>query len=100
MVLTSSGSVSWRALDRTDAHTHVVDLAAAGVDSLEQLVHLVVAHLLAQVGENVSQLSNANVSRHLLVKDLEAPAVLLGLARIAEAAWSVEHLLKRVKVKV
>jgi hypothetical protein len=35
-----------------EEHTNVVDLAAAGVDGLEQLVDLVVAHLLAQVGQD------------------------------------------------
>lgn len=33
-------------------HTNVVDLAAAGVNGLEQLVDLIVAHLLAQVGQD------------------------------------------------
>lgn len=36
----------------TFKHTHVVDLATAGVYGLEQLVHLVVAHLFAQVRED------------------------------------------------
>lgn len=32
--------------------TNIVDLAAAGVDGLEKLINLVVAHLLAQVGQD------------------------------------------------
>lgn len=41
-------------------------------DALEQLVHLLVAELLAQAGKHVAQLAHANVARALLVKDLEA----------------------------
>jgi hypothetical protein len=33
-------------------HTNIVDLAATGVDGLEQLVDFIVAHLLAQVGQD------------------------------------------------
>jgi len=33
---------------------HVVDLSTAGVDRLQQFIHLVVAHLFAQICENVS----------------------------------------------
>ncbi len=77
--------------DRPDK-LRVVDLPARRVDRLEQLVHLVVAHLLAQVREDVAQLADADEARHVLVEDLEAAAVLLRLARVAEAAGPVEDL--------
>jgi hypothetical protein len=73
-------------------HTGIVDLSTPGVDGLEQLIHLIVRHLLAQVRQDIPQLANADETRHVLVEYLEAPAVLLGLAGIAEAAWSVEDL--------
>lgn len=73
-------------------HTGVVDLSAARVHSLEKLIDLLIAHLLSQVGQNVAQLSNADKSRHVLIEDLEAAAVLLWLARVAESAGAVEDL--------
>ena len=78
--------------------TRVVDLARARVDGLEQLVDLLVRHLLAQVGEDVLELADADEARHVLVKDLEAAAVLLGLAGVAEAARPVEEALEGLEV--
>ncbi|KAI3486847.1 hypothetical protein L1887_49553 [Cichorium endivia] len=54
--------------------THVVQLARAGIHSLEQLVDLLVAHLLAQVREDVAELADADEAREFLVEDLEAAA--------------------------
>ncbi len=79
-------------------HTSVVDLAGAGVDSLEQLVDLILRHLLAQVRQNVLELADADKACHVLVKDLEAAAILLGLAGVAEAARAVENALEGLKV--
>jgi len=76
------------------AITHVVDLSTAGVNGLEQLIHLVIAHLLAKICEDVSKLTNTDKSGHLLVEDLETTAVLFWLARVAEAARSVEDFLE------
>lgn len=92
-------------------HTNVVDLAAAGVNGLEQLVDLIVAHLLAQVGQDwrdmsvtsslgestfggaghtVSELTDTDEASHVLVKDLETTAVLLRLTGVAETTSAVE----------
>lgn len=78
--------------------THVVQLARAGIHSLEQLVDLLVAHLLAQVREDVAELADADEAREFLVEDLEAAAVLLGLAGVAEAAGAVEDAGEVVEV--
>jgi len=78
----------------------VIDLAAAGVDRLEQLIDLLVAHLLAKVCEDVSQLSHANEARHILVKDLEAAAIFFWLAGVAEPAWAVKDFLKGIEVEI
>lgn len=78
--------------------THVVDLSTAGVNSLEQLIHLIVAHLLAKIRQDVSELTDTDETSHLLVKDLEAAAVLFWLAWVAETARSVQDLLEGVKV--
>jgi hypothetical protein len=94
-----------------DRHTNVVDLAAAGVDGLEQLVNLIVAHLLTQVGQDwrgmsvtsslgefmfegachtVSELTDTDEASHVFVKDLETAAVLLRLTGVAETTSAVE----------
>lgn len=78
--------------------TSVRNLAAAGVDGLEQLVDLVVAHLLAQIRQDVAQLPDADEARPVLVKHLEAAAVLVNVARVAEAAGAVEDLAESVEV--
>ena len=46
----------------------------------------------------VAQLTNPNKPRHILVEHLKTPAILLRLARVPEAAWSVEDLLEGVEV--
>lgn len=78
--------------------TSVVDLTRAGVDSLEQFVHFLIGHLLAQVCQNVFELADTNKARHVLVEDLEATAVLLGLARVTKATGAVENALEALKV--
>jgi hypothetical protein len=78
--------------------TCVVDLARASINSLQQLIDLVVRHLLAQVGENILELADTNEARHVLVKDLEATAILLWLTGITEAAGTVEDALEGLEV--
>lgn len=78
--------------------TSVVDLARAGVDSLEQLIDLLIGHLLAEVRQDVLELADANKARHVFVEDLEATAVFFGLARVTEAARAVQHPLEGLEV--
>ena len=78
--------------------THVVQLARAGVHSLEELVNLVVAHLLSEVCEDVTELANADEPCELLVEHLETAAVLFRLAGVAESTRAVEHALEAVEV--
>lgn len=78
--------------------TSVVDLAGAGVYGLEELVHLLLGHLLAQVGQDVLDLADADETRHVLVEHLEATAVFLGLAGIAEAAGAVQDALEGLEI--
>lgn len=79
-------------------HIHIVDLATARIHRLQQLIHLIIAHLLAEVGQDVSELPDADETRQVLVEDLEAAAVLVGLAGVAEAAWAVEDAGEGIKV--
>jgi len=72
------------------AHTHIVDLAAASIHSLQQLIHLLIAHLLAQICQDIPELPNTNEARQILVEHLESATVLLRLAGIAEAVRTVE----------
>lgn len=78
--------------------THVVQLTRAGIHSLEQLINLLVAHLLAKVCEDVAELAHANETCELLVEYLETAAVFFRLAGIAETAGAVENALEVVKV--
>lgn len=85
LLVVLSRKVTWCQL-----HTGVVDLAGARVDNLQQLLDLFIRHLLAEVRQDVLELADANVARHVLVEDLEATAVLLRLARVTEATWPVQ----------
>jgi hypothetical protein len=76
----------------------VVDFTRTRIDGLQQLIHLLIAHLLAQIRQDVSQLPHADETSHVLVEDLETSAVFFGLARVFETAGSVEDLAKRVEV--
>jgi hypothetical protein len=78
--------------------THVVQLARAGIHSLEQLIDLLIAHLLAQVRQNVAELSDSNKPGEFFIEYLETSAVLFGLAGVAEAAGAVEDALEVVEV--
>jgi hypothetical protein len=78
--------------------TCVVDLARAGVDSLKELVDLLVGHLLAEVCEDVLELTDTDETCHILVENLEAAAVLFWLAGIAEATGAVQDALEGLEV--
>ena len=95
-------SLQERGLDITEKkkkkRTCVVDLAGAGVNSLEKLIHLLIRHFLAQICEDIFELANTDKARHILIEDLETTAVLLGVAGVAEAAWSVENALEGLEV--
>ncbi len=78
--------------------TSIVDLAGAGVNSLEQLVDLLIRHLLAEIRQDILDLADADKSSHVLVEDLESAAIFLRLARVAEAAGAVQDALERLKV--
>jgi len=80
------------------ALTHIIQLPTAGIHRLQQLVHLIITHLLTQVREDIPELSHADEAREILVEYLETAAVFFGLAGIAEAAGAVEDLLEGVKV--
>ncbi|KAI6757561.1 hypothetical protein HG531_003386 [Fusarium graminearum] len=71
---------------------------ATGVDGLEELVDLLVGHLLAQVCQDVLKLADADETRHILIKHLETAAVFLRLARVAETAGAVEDALECLEV--
>lgn len=47
------------------------------LNALEQLVNLLVRHLLTELGEDISQFSSTNVTVSFLVEDLESPDKLL-----------------------
>lgn len=79
--------------------TPVVNLVVARINrALEQLVDLLLAHLLAQIRQNVLDLALANEPAAVLVEHLEATDVLLDVEGLAEAAGAVEDLGERVKV--
>jgi len=78
----------------------VVDFSAACIHSLQQLVNLLVGHLLAEIGQDVSELPNANESCHVFVEHLEASAVFFWLTRVAEPAGAVQNFGEGVEVKI
>ena len=81
------------------SRTSVIHLVVTRVNrALEQLIHFLLAHLLAQVGQNVLDLALANEPRAILVKDLESADVLFDIERLAEAAGPVEDLGEGLKV--
>jgi hypothetical protein len=67
----------------------IIDFSRRRIDSFEQLIHLLVAHLLAQIRQDISQLSDTNETCHVLIEDLEAAAVFFGFAGIAEATGTI-----------
>lgn len=80
---------------------NVVNIAVArNVNSLEQLVYLAIAQLLAQRRQNVSKLTDTDISSLVLVKDLESANVVLWLAKRLESVGAVNDLGKGVKVEI
>ena len=79
--------------------TPVVDFVVGSVDgALEQLVDLLLAHLLTQVGQDVFDLALADKPAAVLVEHLEAADVLFDIKGLAEAAGAVEDLGEGVEV--
>jgi len=84
--------------NKDSRHTCVVDLPGASVHGLQEFIHLLVSHLLAQVRQDVFELADSDEASHILVEHLEAAAVFIGLAGIAEATWPVENALEGLEV--
>ena len=78
--------------------TRIVDLSRARIHSLEQLINLLIAHLLAQVRQNVAELAHSDKPCEFLIEYLETAAVFFRLAGVAEAAGTVENALEVVEV--
>ena len=70
----------------------IVDLSRTRINSLQQLIHLLITHLLPQIRQDVPQLPHADKAAHVLVEHLKPSAVLFWFAWIAEAAGSIEDL--------
>lgn len=70
------------------------------LNTFEQLVHLVIAQLLAQARQNISQLSCTDESISILVEDLEASDELVRCSCGLEAIRSVKNVEERVVVDV
>jgi hypothetical protein len=83
---------------RSSKPTCVVDLSRACVHRFEQLVDFLVRHFLAQVGQDVLELADADEACHVLIKHLETAAVLIGLARLAEPTGAVKDALECLEV--
>ena len=73
--------------------TPVVHLVIACINrALEKLINLLLAHLLAQICQDVLDLALADETRPVLVEDLEAADVFFDVEGFAEAAGAVEDL--------
>ena len=79
--------------------TPVVNLIIARINrALEQLIDLLLAHLLAQVRQDVLDLALADEPAAVLVEHLEAADVLFDIKGLAEAAGAVQDLGEGVEV--
>ncbi len=79
--------------------TPVIDLVVARVNcALEQLVDLLLAHLLAQIRQNILDLALANKPAAVFVEHLEPANILFDVEGLAEAAGPVEDLGKGVEI--
>lgn len=77
----------------------VIHLVPPGIHrALEQLLHLLLTHLLAQIRQNVLDLALSDEPRAVLVEHLEPPDVLFDVEGLAEAAGAVEDLGEGVEV--
>lgn len=70
------------------------------LNALEQFIHLIIAQLLTQARQNISQLSCTNVTVSVLVKDLETSDELVGCSCRFEAVRSVKDVEERVVVDI
>jgi len=77
---------------------HIVDLTTAGVNGLQELIDFFVAHLLAQIGQNVPQLAYANETSHVFIENLKATTVFFGFPGVSETARSIEDFAERIEV--
>jgi hypothetical protein len=82
----------------SEERTSIVDLPRAGINSLQKLIHLVIAHFLPQIRKNVSQLSNTNETRHILIEDLETTAIFFWFSRLAESTRTVEDFREGLEI--
>lgn len=79
--------------------TSIVNLIIPTINrALEQLINLLLGHLLAQVRQDVLDLSLSDESRPVLVEDLEPSDVLFDVEGLAEATRSVQDLGEGFKV--
>ena len=76
----------------------IIDFAGGGIHRFEQLIHLVVTHLLPKIRQDVAQLTDPNIAGHVLVKNLEATTILFWLAWVAKTVRSVKHLGEGFKI--
>ena len=75
---------------KISGHTSIVDLPRTSINSLKQLINLLIRHLLTQIRENIPQLSDTNKPGQVLIEHLESATVFLWIAGVAEAVGSVE----------
>jgi len=54
-----------------------VEDVRSDLNTFEQLINLLVCHLLTELGENISQLSSTDITVPFLIKDLESTDKLL-----------------------
>jgi len=83
---------------KLSSHTHIIDLTRTRIHRLEQLVNLLITHLLPQIRQNVPQLPHTNEARHIFVKHLKAATIVFGIVEIAEATRTIEDAREGVKV--
>jgi hypothetical protein len=50
------------------------------------------------IKHTVSQLSNTNKARHILIEDLKSTTIFLRLAGLTETTWAVKDFEERVEV--
>jgi hypothetical protein len=79
-------------------HTSIINLPTPRIHRLQQLIHLIITHLLPQIRQDIPQLPNPNKARHILIKDLEAATVFFRFARVTEAARAVEDLREGLEI--
>lgn len=72
----------------------IIDLPTRRIHRLEQLIHLLITHLLAQIREDIAELADADKPRQILIEDLEAATVFLRLPGIPESPGRFRILLK------